>query len=91
MIENLQITYRIRYDDFYPVVRNPRKNRTQQVYIRIIHNGKPAYLKTYKLIHASNVSSAGTLKDNFVNHYIQQFYDHKRVSNIAGWLESHVE
>ena len=40
-----------------------------QVYIRIVHRSKMAYIKTNKFIHHKQVSANGELKDPVVSEY----------------------
>ena len=57
---------------FKAVVRKPRKPRKDGlrcVYIRVIQNGNPGYIKTDKVIDPNLVSKSGDLKDPVVNEY----------------------
>lgn len=51
------------------VVRKPRTDGFYSVYIRIVHNRKPAYIKTDKIISSQQVGKNGELSDPIVNEY----------------------
>ncbi len=50
---------------FTPVVRNKRKDGLYTVYIMIVHNTKPAYLKTDLLVRDCDIARK-TITDSFV-------------------------
>ena len=52
---------------FKPVVRTPRKDRFYQVYIRVIQNRKPGYIKTDKVMTQEWLDKSGDITDAFVN------------------------
>lgn len=54
---------------FKTVVRTPRKDGFYQVYIRVVHNTKPGYIKTDKIITKQMVDKHGSINDPFVNEY----------------------
>ena len=51
------------------MVRKPRTDGLYSVYIRVIHNRKPGYIKTDKIIDAEHIASNGELTDPVVNEY----------------------
>lgn len=54
---------------FKPVVRTPRKDGFYQVYIRVMHNRKPGYIKTDKVITKQSLDREGDITDAFVNEF----------------------
>ena len=54
---------------FKPVVRTPRKDGFYQVYIRVIQNRKPGYIKTDKVVTKDYLDKNGDITDAFVNEY----------------------
>lgn len=52
---------------FKAVVRTPRKDGFYQVYIRVVHNTKPGYIKTDKVVTKQMVDKHGNINDPFVN------------------------
>ncbi len=54
---------------FKAVVRTPRKDGFYQVYIRVVHNTKPGYIKTDKVVTKQMVDKHGNINDPFVNEY----------------------
>ena len=54
---------------FKPVVRTPRKDGFYQVYIRVIQNRKPGYIKTDKVVTKEWLDKSGDITDAFVNEY----------------------
>lgn len=49
------------------VVRNPRQDGFYPVYIRIVHNRKPGYIKTDKVVDGSHLGKNGEINDAIVN------------------------
>ena len=54
---------------FKPVVRTPRKDGFYQVYIRVMQNRKPGYIKTDKVVTNQLLDKDGNITDAFVNEY----------------------
>ncbi len=50
------------------MVRKPRTDGLYSVYIRIVHNRKPGYIKTDKIVDANHVSN-GEITDPVVNEF----------------------
>lgn len=57
---------------FKAMVRTPRKDGFYQVYIRVVHNTKPGYIKTDKVVTAKQLDKHGDITDPFVNSYCSQ-------------------
>lgn len=74
---------------FNPVVRHPRKDGLYQVYVRIIHKGKPAYLKTDKVVAKNQVGKGGDIRDVFVKRFClelaERFICRLNQLDISGW------
>ena len=54
---------------FKPVIRRPRKDGFFQVYIRVMQNRKPGYIKTDKVVTKDYLDKNGDITDAFVNEY----------------------
>ncbi len=54
---------------FKPVIRRPRKDGFFQVYIRVMQNRKPRYIKTDKVVTKELLDKDGNITDPFVNEY----------------------
>ena len=54
---------------FKPVIRRPRKDGFFQVYIRVMQNRKPGYIKTDKVVTKELLDKNGDITDAFVNEY----------------------
>lgn len=54
---------------FKPVVRTRRKDGFFQVYIRVVHNSKPGYIRTEKFVTGQMVDKNGNISDPFVNEF----------------------
>ena len=54
---------------FKPVVRTPRKDGFYQVYIRVMQNRKPGYIKTDKVVTKDYLDKNNDITDPFVNEY----------------------
>lgn len=57
---------------FKSMIRTPRKDGFYQVCIRVVHNTKPGYLKTDKVVTAKQLDKHGDITDPFVNSYCSQ-------------------
>lgn len=57
---------------FKAVVRTPRRDGFYQVYIRVVQNTKPGYIKTDKMITKDFIDRHGNITDPFVNEYCAQ-------------------
>lgn len=51
------------------MVRKPRTDGLYSVYIRVVHNRKPGYIKTPKIVDAHHISNDGEPTDPVVNEY----------------------
>lgn len=51
---------------FKAMVRKPRADGFYSVYIRIVHNRKPGYIKTDKIVDAEHITSNGDITDPVV-------------------------
>ncbi|MBD5224341.1 MAG: hypothetical protein HDS68_00005 [Bacteroidales bacterium] len=54
---------------FKAIVKTKRKDGFYQVYIRCVHNQKPSYIKTGKLVTDKQLDRNGEINDPFVNEY----------------------
>lgn len=54
---------------FKAVVRTPRKDGFYQVYIRVVQNTKPGYIRTDKIVSGQMIDKSGNILDPFVNEY----------------------
>lgn len=74
---------------FKTVVRTPRKDGFFQVYIRVVQNGKPGYIKTDKVVTGQMVDKHGNINDPFVNEYcarmILKYADKLNRKECAKW------
>lgn len=74
---------------FKAVVRTPRKDGFYQVYIRVVQNAKPGYIKTDKVVTGQMVDKHGNISDPFVNEYcarmILQYADKLNRKDCAKW------
>lgn len=52
-----------------PVVRKARTDGFYPVYIRIVHNRKPGYIKTDKIVDGTHISKKGEITDPVVNEF----------------------
>lgn len=57
---------------FKPTVKHLRKDGLYQVYVRVVHNTAPGYIKTDKLVKPENVTKKGEITDPYVNAYCAQ-------------------
>lgn len=74
---------------FKAVVRTPRKDGFYQVYIRVVHNTKPGYIRTDKVVTKQMVDNHGNINDPFVNEYcartILRYADKLNRKDCARW------
>ncbi len=74
---------------FKAVVRTPRKDGFYQVYIRVVHNTKPGYIKTDKIVTKQTVDKHGNINDPFVSEYcarmILRYADRLNRKDCAKW------
>ena len=54
---------------FKAVVRTPRKDGFYQVYIRVMQNRKPGYIRTDKVVNKEGLGKDGSITDPFVTEY----------------------
>lgn len=75
------------------MVRKPRTDGLYSVYIRIVHNRKPGYIKTDKIVDANHVSN-GEITDPIVNEFcamiIRQYSDRLNRVDASLWSVSEV-
>ena len=57
------------------MVRKPRTDGFYSVYIRIVHNRKPGYIKTDKIVDAAHITSNGELTDPLSTSIVQCLSD----------------
>lgn len=74
---------------FKETVRKPRNDGFYSVYIRIVHNRKPGYIKTTKIVDAEHINDRGEIKDPVVNEYcamlIRQYTDRLNCVDSSLW------
>lgn len=79
---------------FKAVVRKPRSDGFYAVYIRVVHNRKPAYIKTDKIIDAQHISKKGDFTDPVVNEFcaslIRRYIDRLNRIDASLWDVSEV-
>ncbi|ROS86416.1 hypothetical protein EEL39_13360 [Muribaculaceae bacterium Isolate-080 (Janvier)] len=87
---NIQIFMAI----FKAIVRTKRKDGFYQVYIRCVHNRKPGYIKTDKLVTDKQLDRNGDIDDPFVNEYcarrILEFTQRLNRKEIGKWTVKQV-
>ena len=75
------------YDNYIKIVRKPRTDGLYAVYIRIVHNRKPGYIKTNKIVDANHISKENEPTDPVVNEYcsmlVRQYTDRLNRTNTA--------
>lgn len=71
------------------MVRKPRTDGLYSVYIRVVHNRKPGYIKTPKIVDAHHSSNDGEPTDPVVNEYcamlIRKYSDRLNRTNTSLW------
>ena len=71
------------------MVRKPRTDGLYSVYIRVVHNRKPGYIKTSKIVDAHHISNDGEPTDPVVNEYcamlIRKYSDRLNRTNTSFW------
>lgn len=79
---------------FKAVIRKTRKDGYCPVYIRCVHNMKPGYILTDKVIHKSDLDKDGNIRDPFVNEYcarrILEFTQRLNRKEIGKWTVKQV-
>lgn len=74
---------------FKAVVRTPRKDGFFQVYIRVVHNARPGYIRTGKVVTENQLDRHGGITDPFVNSHCSQqilnFADRLNRVDISSW------
>lgn len=72
-----------------PMVRRPRTDGLFSVYIRIVHNRKPGYIKTDKIVSGKYVTKTGDITDPVVNEYcshiIRAYTDRLNRTDVTTW------
>lgn len=70
------------------MVRKPRTDGLYSVYIRVVHNRKPGYIKTSKIV-AKHITNDGELNNPVVNEYcamlIRQYSDRLNRTDVSLW------
>ncbi len=74
---------------FKAIVRTKRKDGFNQVYIRCVHNQKPGYIKTDKLVTDKQLEKNSEIRDSYVNEVatVGEFHEHLRECAGAGLSE----
>ncbi len=76
-------------------VRKQRKDGFFPVYIRIVHNTRPDYIKTDKIVNQKGVDKNGDIKDTYVIRYcsdkIASYVDRLNKVNINHWTVKQVK
>lgn len=71
------------------MVRTPRRDGFYHVYIGVVHNTKPGYIKTDKVVTAKQLDKHGEITDPFVNSYCSQqilsYADRLNRHDISSW------
>lgn len=71
------------------MVRKPRTDGFYSVYIRIVHNRKPGYIKTDKIVDAAHITNNGEITDPVVNEYcatlIRLYTDRLNRTDVSLW------
>lgn len=71
------------------MVRKPRTDGLYSVYIRVVHNRKPGYIKTPIIVDAHHISNDGEPTDPVVNEYcamlIRKYSDRLNRTNTSLW------
>lgn len=71
------------------MVRKPRTDGLYSVYIRVVHNRKPGYIKTPKIVDEHHISNDGEPTDPVVNEYcamlIRKYSDRLNRANTSLW------
>lgn len=71
------------------ITRKPRKDGLFPVYIRIVHNRKPGYIKTDKIVDSEHINKNGEITDPVVNEYcsriIREYYDKLNRIDSSKW------
>lgn len=74
---------------FKPTVKHLRKDGLYQVYVRVVHNTKPGYIKTDKVVTPAKVTKKGDITDPYVTAYcaqkILEWSDRLNRVNHAAW------
>lgn len=72
-----------------PVVRKARSDGFFPVYIRIVHNRKPGYIKTDKIVDAAHITKSGEITDPVVNEYCSRlvltYSDRLNRTDVSSW------
>lgn len=72
-----------------PVVRKPRADGFYPVYIRIVHNRKPGYIKTEKIVDADHITKSGDITDPVVMEYcsriVREYSDRLNRTDVSLW------
>ena len=76
------------------IVRKPRTDGLYAVYIRIVHNRKPGYIKTNKIVDADHISKENEPTDPVVNEFcsmlVRQYTDRLNRANTTLWSVSEI-
>ena len=79
---------------FKAMVRTPRKDGFYQVYIRVVHNKRPGYIKTEKVVTAEQLDKHGDISDPFVNSHcsklILSYADRLNRVEVSCWTVKQV-
>ena len=79
---------------FKPVIRRPRKDGFFQVYIRVMQNRKPGYIKTDKMITKRELTRKSEIADAFVlqfcTQHILDYQERLNRHDISQWTGAQV-
>lgn len=71
------------------VVRKARSDGFFPVYIRVVHNRKPGYIKTNKIVDAAHITKTGDITDPVVNEHcsyiIREYSDRLNRTDVSLW------
>lgn len=79
---------------FKAIVRTPRKDGFYQVYIRVMHNRQPGYIKVDKMVTKKELDRNGDIKDPFVMQYcslrIMEYSNRLLSKDVEAWTVKQV-
>ena len=71
------------------VVRKARSDGFFPVYIQVVHNRKPGYIKTNKIVDAAHTTKTGDITDPVVNEHcsyiIREYSDSLNRTDVSLW------
>jgi integrase len=79
---------------FKAVVRAPRKDGFYQVYIRVMHNRQPGYIKVDKMVTKKELDKNGDIRDPYVMQYcslrIMEYSNRLLSKDVEAWTVKQV-